>query len=153
MPRRGTVCEFEQSAPSGRPLRSDAARAKGKCGGEGYFRNFESILEHGLPGGQVLSINIPALSAGQQPAGVKVVRQCTRPWIDTYERRQDPRGRDYFWNSSVFELGETDDDTDVAGLRDNYVTITPLQFDLTDHDLLGKWKERKLSLGIKKPTG
>jgi 5'-nucleotidase len=105
----------------------------------------ESILKHGLPGGQVLSVNIPALSAGQQPAGVKVVRQCTRPWIDTYERRQDPRGRDYFWNSSVFALGETDDDTDVAGLRDNYVTITPLQFDLTDRDLLGKWKEQKLS--------
>ena len=74
-----------------------------------------------------------ALKPGESPAGVKIVRQCTRPWVDTYERRRDPRGRDYFWNTSVFTLGPTDDDTDVAALRQGYITITPLQFDLTDH--------------------
>ena len=76
-------------------------------------------------------------------AGVKVVRQCTRPWADTYERRQDPRGRDYFWNSSIFKLGPTDQDTDVAALRDRYITVTPLQFDLTDPGMLREWQERK----------
>jgi 5'-nucleotidase len=103
------------------------------------------ILEAGLQGGQVVSINLPAVAANQEPAGVKVVRQCPRPWIDTYERRQDPRGRDYFWNSSVFKLGQTDEDTDVAALRDGYITVTPLQFDLTDSALLREWQGRKWS--------
>jgi 5'-nucleotidase len=103
-------------------------------------QTIERILEGGLQPGQVASINIPCLPPHQAPAGIKIVRQCTRPWTDTYERRQDPRGREYFWNNSVFSLGATDDDTDVAALRDGYITVTPLQFDLTDHGLLKKWR-------------
>jgi len=102
-------------------------------------KTIERIVDAGLKAGQVATINIPALAAGQEPAGVRVVRQCTRPWVDTYERRQDPKGRDYYWNNSVFRLGETESDTDVAALRDGYVTITPLQFDLTDHGVLKRW--------------
>ena len=101
----------------------------------------EKILARGLKAGQVASINLPALRTGEQPAGTRFVRQCTEPWADVYERRQDPRGRDYFWNSSVFTLTKTQDDTDMAGLRDRYITVTPLQFDLTDHSLLAKWKQ------------
>ena len=107
----------------------------------------EKILKQGLPAGQIASINVPALQPGEEPAGVRVVRQCTRPWADSYERRQDPRGRDYYWNSSVYSLGETESDTDVAALRDKYVTITPLQFDLTEHAMLKKWKETSWSAG------
>jgi 5'-nucleotidase len=105
-------------------------------------QTIQRILDTGLATGQVASINIPALKPGQSPAGTKTVRQCTRPWTDTYERRQDPRGRDYFWNNSVFTLGPTDDDTDVAALRDGFITITPLQFDLTDHEAMKKWNDR-----------
>jgi 5'-nucleotidase len=103
------------------------------------LETIKQILARGIGGGQVASINVPVLTSGESPAGVRVVRQCTRPWVDTYERRQDPRGRDYYWNSSVFSLGDTDSDTDVAALRDGFVTITPLQFDLTDHGLLKRW--------------
>jgi 5'-nucleotidase len=102
-------------------------------------KTIERIVDAGLRAGQVATINIPALAADQEPAGVRVVRQCTRPWVDTYERRQDPKGREYYWNSSVFRLGETESDTDVAALRDGYITITPLQFDLTDHEVLKQW--------------
>ena len=80
---------------------------------------------------------------GESPAGVRIARQCTRPFIDQYEQRTDPRGRDYFWNSSIFTLGNTEDDTDVAGLRDRYVTITPLQFDMTHHPMTKKWSDHK----------
>jgi len=94
-----------------------------------------AVLGAGLKGGEVVSINIPAMPPDESPRGIKVVRQCTRPFIDTYERRLDPRGREYFWNSSVFVLGETEDDTDVAAIRDKYIAITPLQFDMTNHSL------------------
>ena len=50
-------------------------------------------------------------------------------------RAQGPARARYFWNSSVFTLGETEEDTDVAALRDSYITVTPLQFDLTDRQL------------------
>jgi 5'-nucleotidase len=94
------------------------------------------LLKAGVAPGQCVSVNLPALAPGQYPRGRRVVRQCTHGWVDTYERRLDPRGRAYYWNNSVFTLGETDDDTDVAALRDGYITITPLQFDLTDHTQL-----------------
>ena len=103
----------------------------------------EQILAGGLAGGQVVSVNLPAVPADQQPAGIKIVRQCTRPWVDTYDRRQDPRGRDYYWNSSTFTLGQTDDDTDVAMLRDKYITVTPLQFDMTSYALMREWETKQ----------
>jgi len=104
----------------------------------------QQIHAHGIRGGQCISVNLPALLPEDQPAGVKVVRQCTEPWIDTYDKRTTPRGRDYFWNSSVFTLGQTETDTDVAALRDGFVTVTPLQFDLTDHKLMTQWTDRPM---------
>jgi 5'-nucleotidase len=66
--------------------------------------------------------------------------------VDTYERRQDPKGRDYFWNTSVFRLGQTEEDTDVAALRDQFITVTPLQYDLTDHRLVEGWQKENWRL-------
>ena len=103
-------------------------------------QTIQSILKIGIAPGQVITINIPALMPEESPRGVKVVRQCVRPWMDTYEERQNPRGQKYFWNSTVYQLGETEADTDVAALREKYITVTPLQFDLTDHSLVRKWE-------------
>jgi 5'-nucleotidase len=103
----------------------------------------EQSLAAGLHGGQCVTVNLPPLRAGQMPTGVRVVRQCVRGWADTYDQRKDPRGRAYFWNSSVFTLGETETDTDVAALRDGYVTVTPLQFDLTQYAMMREWKDRE----------
>ncbi|CAN5616008.1 5'/3'-nucleotidase SurE [soil metagenome] len=99
----------------------------------------EQTLKNGLASGQVANVNLPPLREGESPTGIKLCRQCTRPWADSYERRKDPRGREYFWMDTVYKLGDTDADTDVAALRDGYVTITPLQFDLTENATLKKW--------------
>jgi 5'-nucleotidase len=106
----------------------------------------ECVLEAGMKPGRVATINIPALHSYEQPTGIRVVRQCTRPWVDTYDKRKDPRGRDYYWNSSVFTLGDTEEDTDVAALRDGYNTVTPLHYDLTQYPLLHEWKSACWSL-------
>ena len=100
------------------------------------------ILDAGLKPGHCASVNLPPLRAGENPTGVKVCRQCVKPWVDEYEERLDPRGRPYYWNSSVFTLVETEGDTDVAALRDGYITVTPLQFDLTRDLQLREWKDR-----------
>lgn len=100
------------------------------------------VLAHGIKRGQVVNINIPALGDNEQPAGIKLARQCTRCWHDTYEHRKDPRGQDYFWNNTVFTLGQNNDDTDVSALRNGYITVTPLQFDMTSHKLMQEWSTR-----------
>jgi 5'-nucleotidase len=104
------------------------------------------ILDAGLKGGQVVSVNLPPLRANETPTGVKVVRQCTNGWMDTYEQRTDPRGKPYFWNNTVFQLAATDQDTDVAALRDGYITVTPLQFDLTHYPMVRQWADRQWRL-------
>ncbi|HEX8323922.1 MAG TPA: 5'/3'-nucleotidase SurE [Tepidisphaeraceae bacterium] len=108
----------------------------------GTLHAIRDLLDRGLPAGAVASINLPALKPDERSRGLKYCRQCTRPWADTYEKRLDPRGRPYFWNSSVFSLGTTDSDTDVAYLRDGWTTVTPLQFDLTEHRLLDQWQTK-----------
>ena len=100
------------------------------------------ILDAGLRPGEVANINVPAVGPDQRPRGTRVVRQCTRPFADDYDRRTDPRGREYFWNSSVFALGNGEEDTDVAAIRDKYISVTPLQFDLTQHEKARRWRER-----------
>jgi 5'-nucleotidase len=141
----GTVAAAIEAAFLGLPsvalsllLKSDVPTDYARCA-KWSVDAIKQLLDRGISRGQVASVNFPALLPTEQPLGMRVCRQCTRPWIDTYDRRLDPRGRPYFWNSSVFTLGETEADTDVAFLRDGYITITPLQFDLTRHDLLEKW--------------
>lgn len=86
--------------------------------------------------GQVININIPALPEGREPAGVKVVPQCIRPWADEYERRLDPEGREYFWNKARFTLARSEGANDVVALREGFITLTPLHFDLTARERL-----------------
>ena len=106
----------------------------------------EMILGAGLGAGHVASVNIPALREDENPTGIKVCRQCTRPWVDTYEERISPRGQSYFWNSSIFSLGSSEDDTDVAAVGAGYIAVTPLQFDLTDYPMLREWEQREWRL-------
>lgn len=102
----------------------------------------KQLLAVGVASGEVVSINVPALRAPQMPAGTKVVRQCVRPWDDTYERRLTPGGRPYFWNTAKFALRPSEEMTDVAALRDGFVTVTPLKFDLTSYDAMEKFQAK-----------
>jgi len=106
----------------------------------------QQCLAAGLRGGQIVTANFPALGPQQVAKGIKIVRQCTNYQHDSYESRRDPRGREYFWNDTVFTLGPTEEDTDVAALRDGYITLTPLQFDLTHAPLLREWSQKKWTL-------
>ena len=61
------------------------------------------------------------------------------------DRRVNPRGRTYFWSTPAFLCPDPHPDTDVSAMGEGYITVTPLQFDLTDHAQLeelrrGTWK-------------
>lgn len=85
----------------------------------------------------LLNINVPAC----RPRGIKVTRLGERRYINIFDKRTDPRGKVYFWmGGEPCDLDEGDPDTDVWVVREGYVSITPLHFDLTNHSLIGSLK-------------
>jgi 5'-nucleotidase len=101
-------------------------------------------IELGIAPGTVLNVNIPRLDGGE-PRGVRIVRQSTTPWTDAYDRRTDPRGRSYFWLTDGGERdGAREPDTDLGALRAGFITVTPLQYDLTEERRL-EWLQENWS--------
>jgi 5'-nucleotidase len=95
----------------------------------------DQIIAKGLAPGQVCNINIPELKPGW-PRGIRVVPQSVQMPHDRIEKRTDPNGGEYYWLTGDF--GETDEslETDLHAVREGYVCITPLQFNLTDIPML-----------------
>ncbi len=80
----------------------------------------------------LLNLNIPDLAAGP-PKGLRVCRMGVNSTEEALLRRSDPRGRPYFWiTGGLVPTGRRDTQVDQFALADGYVTLTPLQFDLTD---------------------
>lgn len=88
------------------------------------------IVARNPPKGSLFNVNIPDAERGPVK-GVRVVPQNTAPYIESFLRRTDPRGRVYFWLGADFSCPEPHPDTDVTALAEGYITVTPLQFDLT----------------------
>jgi len=104
--------------------------------GAGYARRvIEQILRTKPAGGALFNVNIPNLELGSV-RGVRVLPQNVAPYVENFVRRVDPRGRTYFWLGNDFGCPEPHPDTDESALRESFITITPLQFDLTNHAAL-----------------
>ena len=104
-------------------------------------RIIERIVADGLRPGRICNLNIPELRPGV-PRGIRVAPQSTRPMSEQLERRTDPTGREYYWLNGDFASLEDDAQTDRAALREGYVCITPLQFNLTDGAFLEELRTR-----------
>jgi 5'-nucleotidase len=95
-----------------------------------------AILARGLPAGVLLNVNVPALAAADI-AGVKLTRQSGAVLDDRYEERLDPRGRRYFWLAAErMAAPDERDDDDIAVLREGFISVTPIKYDLTAEDAL-----------------
>lgn len=103
-------------------------------------RFVEHLWRSPLPEPTLFSVNIPAVAANQI-AGVKLTRQGLQRYSETFEERYDPRGKRYYWlaGERVKEIPQPDYlrlnrriPTDVQAIQDNFITITPLQYNLTD---------------------
>ena len=91
-------------------------------------------LNHGIPNGTVLNVNIPKLD--QEPKGIKVCRQARANWKEKFDKRKSPTGKDYYWLTGEFELLDKGEDTDEWALANGYVSVVPTQFDLTAHHMI-----------------
>ena len=116
-----------------RPL--DYARAAGYAS-----QVIEQIMARKPEQGTLFNINIPSLEKGPVK-GIRVVPQNVSTYLEEFHRRTDPRGRTYFWTSSNLECPEPHPDSDVTALNESYITVTPLQFNLTDNMVLRSMKE------------
>jgi 5'-nucleotidase len=92
----------------------------------------QNVLENSLPSGVILNVNIPAVDASQIK-GCKICRQAKATWIEEFDKRHDPRGNTYFWLTGKFVNLDKGEDTDEWALDNNYISIVPVQYDMTAH--------------------
>jgi 5'-nucleotidase len=91
----------------------------------------EQILGGESAPGALWNMNLPETRPGW-PVGVKTVPMGIERWGEAMERRIDPRGRPYFWTMTADSDHPLEPGSDVEGLAEGYITLTPLHFDLTD---------------------
>jgi 5'-nucleotidase len=85
--------------------------------------------------GCALNVNIPCLPE-DKIKGVAVVRQGRSNLLETFEKRTDPRDNVYYWISAETLTADKNPQTDIGALSRGYITITPIQYDLTRHELI-----------------
>lgn len=90
------------------------------------------VLSNQLPEGVILNVNFPKLSA-EEIKGVKICRQAKALWEERFDKRQTPMGKDYYWLTGTFVNLDKGEDTDEWALAHGYISIVPVQFDLTAH--------------------
>ena len=101
------------------------------------------LQSDGLPQETLLNVNVPNIPLDKLQ-GTRITRMGRSRYIETFERRTDPRGRAYYWMDGEMALLEDPADTDLQALDDGYVSLTPLGFDLTRHAALPhfeKWRD------------
>ena len=92
-----------------------------------------SVLESSLPEGVCINVNIPKSIAGIQIKGMKVCRQAKANWEEEFDERVDPKGRKYYWLTGKFVNYDKGEDTDERALENHYVSVVPVQYDVTAH--------------------
>jgi 5'-nucleotidase len=117
------VVEEEEAVPPSLDYTHAAAYAR---------RLGENLLANPLPQNAFLNVNCPAIP----PKGVRLTRQGIRRYPGGLEKRLDPWGRAYYWIGGDEPVDEHEEGTDVTAVAQGYVSVTPVQLDLTDHGLL-----------------
>jgi 5'-nucleotidase len=99
------------------------------------------VLKNGLTEGTVLNVNFPKLKH-EAIKGIKICRQAKAMWQEKFEKRTSPFGKEYYWLSGEFINQDKGEDTDEWALANGFVSIVPVQFDLTAHhsiSVLNNW--------------
>ncbi len=92
----------------------------------------KQALKNGIPKGIALNVNIPKKSK-EDIKGVKICRQAKAKWQEIFDERTDPYGRKYLWLAGDFVNYDKGEDTDVWAIENNYISIVPVDYDMTGH--------------------
>ena len=94
----------------------------------------EKMLSSKMYKHTVLNVNIPSVPV-ELLKGFKICRQAYAKYVEDFIERKDPHGRHYYWLTGEFVNFDKGKDTDVWALENNYVSIVPVEFDLTNYAL------------------
>ena len=89
-----------------------------------------------------MNINVPYLK-DEEIQGLAITRQGQRVYRDQLDHRKDPRGKSYYWIGGEAPIGVVEDGTDYGAIKAGYVSVTPLQLDLTAYQVMGELKTLK----------
>ena len=105
----------------------------------------DQVNHHGLPYGTFLNVNIPDLDLSDI-SGIVFSRQGVQRFVESVEKRTDPRHRPYYWQGPDQQTFERSPDVDGTALEDTFISITPIKCDTTDYDLLKTMQEWKIKV-------
>jgi 5'-nucleotidase len=97
------------------------------------------VAEKGMPEGTLLNVNVPSVPESQI-RGAVITKLGNSKWDDTFDVRRDPSNREYFWLTGKLKVTDTDPDADQIAIRNNFVSVTPIHYDLTDHEMLASMR-------------
>ena len=108
----------------------------------GYVKEIiESVMKNGLNNGTCLNVNIPKINV-DDIRGIRVCRQTRGYWIEQFDCRIDPNNQEYYWLTGEFFNEEPDaQDTDEWALKNNYISVVPVQIDMTCYKSMDKIKK------------
>ncbi|MDK2860974.1 MAG: 5/3-nucleotidase [Thermodesulfobacterium sp.] len=146
----GTVSAATEAKILGYPslaVSIDAYEDVDYCFAANFIAKFLNVLKD-LPLNKpfCLNINIPNCNPSKIK-GIKFVKQSKARLKEVFEKRFDLHGKAYYWQGAE-EHTETDEDTDVLALKQGYITITPIHFDLTNHNSLKILKKHNLNFNL-----
>jgi 5'-nucleotidase len=101
------------------------------------------ILKKGLPKGTLLNVNVPAIRS-KDIQGVLITKQGNSFWDDFYDLRLDPNKREYYWLTGKMKVLDRSLEYDEAAVLNNYISVTPIHYDLTAYEMLDELKSWKL---------
>ena len=90
----------------------------------------------------LLNVNIPALPP-EKIKGIKICKQAYAKYEEDFSERLDPHGKKYYWLTGEFKNFYKGKDTDVWALEHKYVSVVPVQFDLTNYALKTQLEKNK----------
>lgn len=96
-----------------------------------------NVLRNGLPKGTILNVNIPNLPKSEIK-GIKICRQAKARWIEEFDKRTNPQGRNYYWLTGKFVNEDKGEDTDEWALENGYISVVPVQYDLTAYHAISQ---------------
>lgn len=99
-------------------------------------------IENGIPEGVALNVNIPP-KIEEPLKGIEYCRQSKALWEERFDVRVDPLGRRYFWLGGEFVSQDVVEGTDEWAIKNNYISVVPCQYDMTDYDVLGFYRNKK----------
>jgi 5'-nucleotidase len=114
------------------------------------------IMEHQGDARELYNINIPTAATRMHRSGTMPEVHCVPMGVerygDHYIKRQDPKGRNYYWSTNDPPPKPTDHETDLNALAVGHITVTPLQFNMTKQHLLDRMSSWQLSVAKRAPS-